>query len=328
MAKRKMVQCNLLKNSIAAYFAAIEIHNKPNIPYRYETVSLLLMNAWELLLKSYIRKHLKKKNIFEKNGHTITFDKAMNYVNENIGKNFFAVKKNLEVIEDYRNNITHFYSEDTDPYIFMLIAKCALNYVEFVKKYFNKDIMDKENLYIMPLGFKLPFNPEDFLSNKTNESSTKETKQFIEEIIKAVKELKEKNIEDSIVLGFDVNFQSVKKVKNIDIIVAIDKNAEMNIDTPKKMQLSNDPNAQKIQLSDDAMLEKFPLNYKSLCEKCKKEILNFKQGKRFNLIMKELKKDENLAYIRKLNPNNKKSSKTTFYNNSIIDKIKELYFKE
>lgn len=29
MSKRKMVQSNLVKNSIAAYFAAIEIHNKP-----------------------------------------------------------------------------------------------------------------------------------------------------------------------------------------------------------------------------------------------------------------------------------------------------------
>ena len=50
MAKRKMVQNNLLKNSIAAYFAAIEIHNKPNFSYRYETTTLLMMNAWELIL--------------------------------------------------------------------------------------------------------------------------------------------------------------------------------------------------------------------------------------------------------------------------------------
>ena len=49
MSNRKMVLINLLRNSIEAYFAAIEIHNKPNMYYRYETVSLLLINAWELL---------------------------------------------------------------------------------------------------------------------------------------------------------------------------------------------------------------------------------------------------------------------------------------
>lgn len=47
MAKRNMIQYNLVRNSISAYFAAIEIHNKPNIAYRYETVTLLMVNAWE-----------------------------------------------------------------------------------------------------------------------------------------------------------------------------------------------------------------------------------------------------------------------------------------
>ena len=57
----------LAKNSAAAYFAAIEIHNKPDIEYRYETTTVLLMNAWELLLKAYVRK-FTKKNILNKDG--------------------------------------------------------------------------------------------------------------------------------------------------------------------------------------------------------------------------------------------------------------------
>ena len=53
VAKRhNMVQHNLVKNAIAAYFAAVEIHNKPNIPYRYQTVSLLLTNASIVVIRS------------------------------------------------------------------------------------------------------------------------------------------------------------------------------------------------------------------------------------------------------------------------------------
>lgn len=33
-----------------------------------------------------------------------------------------------------------------------------------VKKYFDKDIMADDGLFILPLGFNLPFNPVDFLS--------------------------------------------------------------------------------------------------------------------------------------------------------------------
>ena len=64
MAKRKMVQINLIKNSIAAYFATIEIHNKPNISYRYETVTLLMMNAWELALKALCKEIHQKPFCF------------------------------------------------------------------------------------------------------------------------------------------------------------------------------------------------------------------------------------------------------------------------
>lgn len=39
--KRNLIFYNLKKNSYSAFSAAIEIHNKPNIDYRYETVTIL-----------------------------------------------------------------------------------------------------------------------------------------------------------------------------------------------------------------------------------------------------------------------------------------------
>lgn len=62
---RKMIQRNLINNAIQAYFAAVEIHNKPKIEYRYETTSMLIINAWELILKAFVRKYIKNKNIFK-----------------------------------------------------------------------------------------------------------------------------------------------------------------------------------------------------------------------------------------------------------------------
>lgn len=77
MAKRRMIQNNLIKNSIAAYFAVIEIHNKPNFSYCYETMTLLLMNDGKLVLKAFVKKYIKNKNIFTKDGHIISIDKAI-----------------------------------------------------------------------------------------------------------------------------------------------------------------------------------------------------------------------------------------------------------
>ena len=45
---------NILENSIQAVLAAIETYNKPDFKYREQTFTVLLINAWELLLKAKI----------------------------------------------------------------------------------------------------------------------------------------------------------------------------------------------------------------------------------------------------------------------------------
>lgn len=332
MAKRKLVQNNLLKNSISAYFAAIEIHNKPNISYRYETTTLLIMNAWELILKCFVRKYIKTKSIYTNDGHTISIDKAIDYTDEFINKkepkSFKAIKENLFLIEVYRNNIVHYYNEQLEPYIFMLTAKAALNYVDFLKKYFSKDILADDGLFILPLGFKLPFKPEDFLTKKaTDYISSKESKEFISSMVRVITNLSDEGVEDTIVIGFDIYLENVKRMKNSDLLVAITSQdaADTNFAKVNKVQLSDDPNAQKVNLSDDEIVEIYPYTYKEVCERCRAEIHDFKKGEKFNLIMKSLKGNNAFAFTRKLNPQNAKSPKTVLYSPDIIVEIKHQY---
>ena len=42
----------LLRKSISACVAAIEVYNKPVMPHRDETFAMLAVNAWELMLKA------------------------------------------------------------------------------------------------------------------------------------------------------------------------------------------------------------------------------------------------------------------------------------
>jgi hypothetical protein len=335
MKKRKMVQANLIKNSIAAYFGAVEIHNKPNIPYRYETTTLLLMNAWELILKAYVKKYVKKQSIYTKDNHTISIDRAMDFVEENINtvepKAFSAVKQNLLLMERYRNNIVHYYNEQLEPYIFMLTAKAALNYVDFLKKYFSKDILAGDGLFILPLGFKLPFKPEDFLTKRSAQYvSSQESRDFIESIVRVINDLNEEGIADTIVVGFDIYLENVKRLKNSDLLVAITsaKDADAKFAKVNKIQITDEPNAQKVAISDEDIIANYPLQYKEICRQCKENIPNFKQNKHFNAIMKEIKKNPKFAFVRRLNPSNKESSQVTFYATDTVDEIARIYKRE
>lgn len=328
--KNRMVQANLIKNSISAYFAAVEIHNKPNISYRYETVTLLMMNAWELILKAYIRKHIKGRSIFEANGHTIQFKTALAYVSEHINsdkpKSFIAVKENLEAVEDYRNNIVHFYNEQLEPYIFMLIAKAAANYVEFLKKYFFRDIMAEEGLFILPLGFKLPFLPQDFLSKKAaTQLDSPKAKEFMNLIIQKTKSLQEQGIEDSIVVGFNIYLESLKTASNSDIIAAIataDK-ADTTITQVKKVQLTMDKGAPKVYVSDEEIMKQYPFSHQELVAKCRERIPNLKVNPKFYKILAPLRENSDLAYGRVNNPKSANKTMTYFYREPIIEEIKK-----
>jgi hypothetical protein len=44
----------LLEKSVDACLAALEVYNKPDFRYREESFSILMLNAWELLLKARV----------------------------------------------------------------------------------------------------------------------------------------------------------------------------------------------------------------------------------------------------------------------------------
>src|ERR1019366_2612195 len=100
---------SLLRNSRSTLLAAIEVHNKPLFPYRYEVCTLLVVNAWELLLKAYIRRHLTDVKIILKDGTTKPFLECVACIASRLGKSFEIVRHNLELLYEYRNCVAHFF---------------------------------------------------------------------------------------------------------------------------------------------------------------------------------------------------------------------------
>lgn len=64
MARPYVSHIKLCDNSRAAMLAAIEVYNKHQTTYREQVVTVLVVNAWELILKAALPK--AKKNIFYK----------------------------------------------------------------------------------------------------------------------------------------------------------------------------------------------------------------------------------------------------------------------
>lgn len=140
--KKRTLSDQLIKNSKAAIFAAVEIHNKPLFFYRYEVCTILVINAWELLLKAYISKKMPTVNIFLKDNTTKPFKKCLACVASSSGKDFQVIKESLERLYDYRNNIAHFYLENIDVIIFSLLKSNVIFFVYFLRNNFQVDLSE------------------------------------------------------------------------------------------------------------------------------------------------------------------------------------------
>lgn len=301
MKKRKPNIANtLLKNSISALFCAIEIHNKPKIEYRYPNVVVILLNAWELALKSYIYKYQKNKKIVEltPEWRYIPLNKCINYVfvwEENL-----IYVSSIEKLYEYRNKIVHAFTSDLDEIMYSVIFQNIVLFWRFLND-FSKENLSKydETLILLPIWFKKPFNPVDFLTNDSFlVDSSNDVKDFIKWLINTTEELYSKWIEESIFISYDVELLWKNKFKNADLLLWIDQKSPNTIKRETKLRLDNDISIQPHrELTDSEIRESFQIEYKDLIWKCKERYENFKLTSDYWWYYNEMKSEENKWYM-------------------------------
>jgi hypothetical protein len=127
----------LVDKAVSACLAAIEIYNKPLFPHREEVFTIMMTNAWELLLKARLLKEggNKMRAIYEVeasktkagqpakrpkirlsragNPRTITLDAALAQVTALKSDPLPAIAvDSIQAIEEIRNNAIHFINVD------------------------------------------------------------------------------------------------------------------------------------------------------------------------------------------------------------------------
>jgi hypothetical protein len=219
----------LRNNSRAAMLAAIEIYNKPQITYRDECFSILLINAWELLLKAIISKNKQRIYYPKKKGEPYrtfslrdTLVKTQDFFPSNV--QYEPVAQNISMLEAYRHNAIHFYNQRGFKIIIYGLAQTNIvNYRDLMLSIFNIDIANEMTLGLLPLSFGIQPDPIEYIQKtRTNPPDNKAVAQFLREISQTTQELEARNLDTSRFLTiFKVNFQSVKKISSADIVTGV-----------------------------------------------------------------------------------------------------------
>jgi hypothetical protein len=249
----------LLANAKSAMFAAIEIHNKPIFKYRYEVCTLLVVNAWELALKAYIAKELSSVKLFRKDGGTKPFLDCVGCVADKLGKSFSATRANVEVLYEYRNRVSHFYSESLDIVVLGLLKASVLFFADFIESHFGHSLHEETNLVLLPIGFSSPISPLDFVSMKSSAANcSKEVRSFLGSIKQSSETLQRQGIDESIIVNFSIALVNESRIKNADLTAAINNAAPQgNVIAVQNIisaaSLTNDASAKLVRLQEESI---------------------------------------------------------------------------
>lgn len=324
MRKNKTYE-SLIDKSIGSMLSAIEIYNKPDFKYREETFAILAVNAWELLLKArifklgnfrintifcykaYVNKSGEKstkKKVLDRNrcGNPKTisiFDALQRLDSKNqIPQN---LKDNIETLIEFRDNAIHFVNmSNLSKPIQELGFACIKNYVLILKHWHIKRDLNKYNLYLMPLAYV-----ENRL--EVEAAQTLEGQNFIK-LVKQKLSQEKTDEEYGIAIKIDLRFQKGNSFGAAE--VRFDKNGI------------------PINLTDEDFRKRYPLTYVEVTNKARTRYSDFKQNKRFNEIMSQIKENEKLFYERRLDNQNPKSQKKGFYSSNIWKELDEKYTKK
>ena len=240
----------LRDNANAAIMAAIEIYNKPNILYRDECTSILIINAWELLLKAIISK--SKQSIYypkerTKPYRTLSIGDCLSKIKPYFPPDipFEPVAKNIDLLLIYRNNSTHFYNQKGfSALMYPLMQPSIVNFRDVMLSIFQKDIKDSINIVLLPLSLGTSLDPIEFFKKEEMRSPlSKAVTQYVSEVAHATKTLEREGFDTTrLLMTIRVKLESAKKYSSSDIIAGVSREVPSGASGPLIIERRFDPN--------------------------------------------------------------------------------------
>lgn len=236
----------------SALIGAIEVYNKPAVSYREETFVVLLVNAWELLLKALIAKNkltvfYKKKRGEPYRTYSIADSVQRCFANRLFPANYpsKAAIANLELLITYRDNAIHFYNRrGFRPVIYSLAQTSVSNLSHLLSEVFKQDLGPELPSSLLPIGLEPPIDPVALVRKYSDRqgSGTSVVTEFMREIGQAVQELESEGLDTGpLMTVFSIHLISTKKISAADFVVGVGA-ADEEAEKTMLVQRLRDPN--------------------------------------------------------------------------------------
>lgn len=314
--------------SVQAAVSAIEIYNKPDFNFREEAFTLLMTNAWELLLKAkwLLDNDEKQGSLYEytkdeggtaipktnRSGNPITFGltylatKLFEDPNSGLSK---ACYNNLLGLVEIRDNSAHFINKDLyfGRRILEIGTASLQNYLSLIEEWFQINL-SQYNFFLMPISFYHGFEA-------IKPSSVSLYSEQMNKLLEYLARLDTDTEEDVSHPGHHVALRLETRFVKTKDAAAI------------TFQWTDDPDAPAITLTEEDVLKNYPWSYHVLTTKLRRRYTDFLANRKFYDLKRGLETEKKYSIVRELDPGNPKSPVKRFYNPNILQEFDKHYTK-
>jgi hypothetical protein len=314
---------DLAEKSIQAAVAAIEVYNKPNFSYREESFSLLMTNAWELLLKAkWVLDHREQieslyDSVVDPAGNRVPktnrsgnpMSHGVTYLSSRLVDTNSGFERgchdNILALVEIRDNAAHFFTKDL--YLGRRVLEVGTaslrNYLLLAAEWFQIDL-SSYNFFLMPISFYHGFEAVEPVSRGHYTSHVQKLLAFLDD-------LESRDVGGNCRQHVALRLET-KLVRGKD-------------STSVAFRWTDDPSAPALTVREEDVLKNYPLTYRELTNALKRRYSNFLENDEYHRLRKKLEEERKYSILRLLNPANPKSSKTRFYNANILQEFDRHY---
>ena len=174
----------LIERSLDAFTLALEVYNRPSMKNRVEAFTIMMVNAWELLLKAELLKSNGYSSIFYSENRSISITDALK---KRLQEND-PVRKNLETLIELRDQAIHLLIPELQSQLSRLFQATVLNYQTRYKNEMGNAPLSGQSVGMLSLVLDGPETEITVIQKQYGEITAQVVNKFIQSFSKSSSE--------------------------------------------------------------------------------------------------------------------------------------------
>lgn len=219
----------LIERSLDGFTLALEVYNRPSMKNRVEAFTIMMVNAWELLLKAELLKSNGHSSIFYNENRSISISDALK---KRLQEND-PVRKNIETLIELRDQAIHLLIPELQSQLSRLFQATVLNYQSRYKNEMGNSPLSGQSVGMLSLVIDGPETEVAVIQSQYGDITAGVVNKFIKSFSKSSSEYNSNEFS----IPIEYKLALVKRKDKSDVSLSVGEDGDKAIIIHKTVDL-------------------------------------------------------------------------------------------